>query len=166
MKQMTGFEFRTAVEGDPAWASKLTEPVEITGVCNLENSSITHLSPLLHFREDAFLKRNAKLKIAEGHFYGFVDFEGSNIEKIGDLETRSGPGLQCDLSKTPLAKKDPVQVVRIMTRSSDLEVWEEQAKLPGRWPGTCVCIQEAIRIVKKERLIRSLTPKREAPLEI
>jgi hypothetical protein len=49
MKQITSDDFRKAVELDPSWASKLTEPVEITNYCDMARSNITHLSPLLYF---------------------------------------------------------------------------------------------------------------------
>jgi hypothetical protein len=92
MKQITAREFKAAVKLDPAWATTLTEPMEITGYCNMDASAISHLSPLLHFRG-----RNAKgdaasfiycknLKMAEGTFNGFACFLESGVEKIGNLE--------------------------------------------------------------------------------
>ena len=89
--KMTASQFENAVNRDPAWASKLTEPVEITEYCDMSGSEITHLSPMLHFagnddEENAanFAECN-QLKVAEGVFDGFVDFMDSGIEKIGDL---------------------------------------------------------------------------------
>ena len=92
MKQMTARKFKDAINCNPAWALTLTEPVEITGYCNMDGSVISHLSPLLTFRG-----RNAKcdaasfsccehLKVAEGTFNGFVSFFESGVEKIGNLE--------------------------------------------------------------------------------
>lgn len=38
MHQITVEQFKVAGELDPAWASHLTEPVEIIGFCNMERS--------------------------------------------------------------------------------------------------------------------------------
>lgn len=92
MRKITAKEFKQSIKLDPAWAARLTEPVEITDYCNMEGSKITYLSPLLHFG-----KRNNKgysatfdgcshLKVAEGRFAGWVDFSRSGAEKIGDLK--------------------------------------------------------------------------------
>ena len=92
MKQITARKFKAAVKLDPAWALTLTEPVEITGYCNMKFSGITHLSPLLHFagrnaKEDAASFSCCKnLRVAEGTFNGFVNFSESSVEKIGNLE--------------------------------------------------------------------------------
>ena len=89
--RMTAEQFEAAVDGDPAWARKLTEPVEITEYCDMSGSEITHLSPLLHFSGNdeeenvASFAECMQLKVAEGVFDGFVDFIDSAIEKIGDL---------------------------------------------------------------------------------
>ena len=88
---ITSKQFRMAVETDPAWASKLTEPVEITDFCDMTGSAITHLSPLLHFKgrdEDGLCARFwdcNSLKVAEGTFHGSVFFCDSGVQKIGDL---------------------------------------------------------------------------------
>ncbi|MEI7910651.1 MAG: hypothetical protein WCK77_13525 [Verrucomicrobiota bacterium] len=92
MREITAREFKQSIKSDPAWAAKLTEPVEITDYCDMEGSKITHLPQLLHFT-----KRNHKgfaatfdgcnhLKVAEGKFAGWVDFSRSGVEKIGDLK--------------------------------------------------------------------------------
>ena len=47
--KITAKKFKAAIKSDPAWALTLTEPVEITGYCNMGGSEISHLSPLLHF---------------------------------------------------------------------------------------------------------------------
>jgi len=92
MKQITAEEFTDFVTRDPAWASKLTEPVEITTYANLKGSNITHLSPLLTFSgkdkdgDTASFKNCPNLKIATGKFVGWVTFSKSRIEKIQDLE--------------------------------------------------------------------------------
>lgn len=91
MRQITSDEFKAAVAIDPAWATTLTEQTEVTGYCDMTGSKITHLSSLL-----SFTARNGKgnsadfsgcrnIKVAEGHFAGFVDFSESSIEKIGEL---------------------------------------------------------------------------------
>lgn len=91
MRKITAFEFEQAVKRDPAWASKLTEPVEITDYCDMSFSKITSLSPLLHFTyrgtegNSAIFWGCESLKIAEGNFAGCVNFSNSGIEKIGDL---------------------------------------------------------------------------------
>ena len=85
-------EFRMAVEADPAWASMLIHPVEITDFCDMTGSFITHLSPLLHFTgrdEDGICARFwecKSLKVAEGTFHGMVYFCDSGVQKIGDLK--------------------------------------------------------------------------------
>ena len=91
LKRFTFDQFRAAVANDPAWASKLTEPVEITDICELKGSPITHLSPLLHFtgRDEngicAYFENCKSLKVAEGTFSGSVMFSFCGIEKIGKL---------------------------------------------------------------------------------
>jgi len=85
------------VEKDPAWASTLTEPVEITGVCDMRESKITHLSSFLHFtgRDEngycADFSDCRSLGVAEGTFAGMVEFSHSSIEAIGNL-TVEKPG--------------------------------------------------------------------------
>lgn len=89
---ITAAEFQTAVELDPAWATTIAEPVEITGYCNMDGSKITHLSALLHFsgRDNAgnaaTFEGCSHLKVAEGKFAGLVDFSSSGVERIGRLE--------------------------------------------------------------------------------
>ena len=113
MKKITAEEFEIFVKRDPAWASKLSEPVEITNYCPLSHSPITHLSPLLHFTGLNVLEESASfhychaLKIAEGNFRGAVSFVGSNIEMIGELciahtdsDGRSASFMQCRNLKT------------------------------------------------------------------
>lgn len=91
MKAITTQVFKDYIELDPAWASKLTEPIEITDHCDMSASEITHLSPLLHFngKEEngncASFANCKSLKVAEGNFLGFVDFSSSGVEKIGDI---------------------------------------------------------------------------------
>ena len=92
MKQMTADEFNEAIRVDPAWASRLTEPVEITNYCILDWLNFTHLSPFLYFSgrdrnaRTAYFAGSHRLKIAEGSFAGSVDFSDSRVEKIGKLE--------------------------------------------------------------------------------
>ena len=91
IKRITAEEFKHAVQLDPAWAAKLTEPVEVTGYCDMSGSGISHLSPLLTFRgrnergDVANLSGCMALRVAEGCFNGLVDFTESGIERIGDL---------------------------------------------------------------------------------
>lgn len=91
MKTITTEHFKQFVDLDPAWASKLTEPVEITDFCDMRESCITHLSPLLTFSgqnqkgDVASFVCCKHLKIAEGTFAGMVNFANSGIEKIGSL---------------------------------------------------------------------------------
>ena len=97
MKRITAKEFEHAVENDPAWASKLTEPVKITDYCHLYMSDISHLSPLLTFvgrdesGEVASFFDCPSLEVAEGCFDGHVDFSGSGITLIGDHLISKGP---------------------------------------------------------------------------
>ena len=91
MKRITARNFKAAIKLNPAWASHLTEPVEITGYCNMSDSKITHLSPLLHFAgkntkgDAASFSCCKSLKVAEGHFAGCVKFNESGVEMIGKL---------------------------------------------------------------------------------
>lgn len=91
MRKITAEQFDAFVEADRAWATKLTEPVEITGFCDMTQSNITHLSPLLHFTgrnewgSTASFFKCKSLKVAEGTFDGWVNFSESGIEKIGNL---------------------------------------------------------------------------------
>jgi len=91
MNKMTYDQFKQAIEIDPAWASKLTEPVEITDYCDMKGSGITHLSPLLHFTgRDEFghvadFWGCEALKVAEGNYSGLVWFSSSGVEEIGEL---------------------------------------------------------------------------------
>ena len=91
MHKITSEQFKQAVELDPAWASKLTEPVEITDYCDMKESKITHLSPLLHFtgRDESGHVADfwgcGDLKVAEGNYSGLVWFSSSGVEQIGDL---------------------------------------------------------------------------------
>lgn len=91
MQKMTSSEFKEKIELDPAWASTITEPTEITDYCYMEGYSITHLSPLLHFTYKNSLGYSADfqncqdLKIGEGNFAGLANFSISGIEEIGQL---------------------------------------------------------------------------------
>jgi hypothetical protein len=90
--KITAQKFKSAIKSDPAWALTLTEPVEITGYCDMDGSAISHLSPLLHFRgrsakgDAASFSYCKNLKMAEGTFNGFACFLESGVEKIGNLE--------------------------------------------------------------------------------
>jgi hypothetical protein len=92
MKQITASKFKAAIKRDPAWASRLTEPVEIKDYCHMVGSDITHLSPFLHFTgrdgdgNAACFAYCRDLEVAEGEFDGGVYFDGSAIKKIGMLK--------------------------------------------------------------------------------
>jgi len=85
-----GCGLRPRTNSDPAWASHLTESVEIIDYCKMFESNITYLSTFLHFsgledgRSAAFIDCK-QLKVAEGHFAGTAEFTGSGVTKIGDL---------------------------------------------------------------------------------
>ena len=91
MKKITAEEFALYVKANPAWAAALTEPLEVTGYCDMAGSEITHLSPWLHFSGDnetgdaASFESCKSLKSAEGIFHGFVTFFDAGISNIGDL---------------------------------------------------------------------------------
>jgi hypothetical protein len=135
MRTMTVDEAKMAWQ-DPAWASKLTEPVEIIGLdgtpgwatsLDAAGSEISHLSPLLHVKTTfSSFSRCKSLKKAEGHFSDFVDFEQSGIEEVGELQisTPHTHGVYCDLSGTPFARKHPLKAAEIMAGSKDVKVWE------------------------------------------
>ena len=92
MRQITSDEFKQAVNKNPTWASTITEPIEITDYCDMPNSKITHLSPLLTFSgkdkhgDSANFSGCKNLKIATGNYKGFVYFNKSGIEKIRNLK--------------------------------------------------------------------------------
>jgi len=85
MRQITSAEFKQAIDIDPAWASTITEPIEITDYCNMKGSNISHLSPLLTFRGKASFNKCKNLKIATGNYERTVSFSESGIEKIENL---------------------------------------------------------------------------------
>ena len=91
MKKITAKQFEKYVKADPAWASHLTQDLEVTGYVKMSQSEISHLSKHLHF---TFVSAEGKtahfwgcddLKVASGHFAGFVSFSCSGIEGIKDL---------------------------------------------------------------------------------
>ena len=91
MRQITSAEFKQAIDIDPAWASTITESIEITDYCNMVGSNISHLSPLLTFSEkndygdSADFSNCENLKIATGNYKGSVHFSYSGVEKIEHL---------------------------------------------------------------------------------
>ena len=91
MEKISAEQFKKFVKADPAWASHLQTEVEVSGYLDLGQSEITHLSKHLHF---TFVSAEGKtahfwackdLKVASGHFAGFVSFSYSGIEMIKDL---------------------------------------------------------------------------------
>lgn len=91
MKYLTSKQFAALVENYPSWAATLTSPVQITDYCEMFQSSITHLSPHLHFvglnehGKCADFTACESLTVAEGVFSGSVTFAYSAVSKIGDL---------------------------------------------------------------------------------
>ena len=112
MEKLTYKKFYSLIKEDPSWASRLTEPIEVIEYCAMENINITHLSPLLYFtgknhkNEVATFAFCYKLKVAEGNFDGFVNFEFSRIEKIGDLNITqaSTEGNAVDFNNCPFLR--------------------------------------------------------------
>jgi hypothetical protein len=95
--RITAADFKQAVLLDPAWTSRLTEPVEVTGFCDMKGSNISHLSPQLTFSGRnpdgwaADFTGCKKLEIAAGTFHGLAKFSSSGVREIGELEvTRPG----------------------------------------------------------------------------
>lgn len=90
MEKIAARKFKKLTDLDPGWAQHLTEPLEVTGYCNMGKSGITHLSRHLHFtgNKSGDIPSFSKCKyltVAEGTFARRVSFAGSGIEKIGDL---------------------------------------------------------------------------------
>jgi hypothetical protein len=167
MKTITVQEFKKAVEGDPAWASKLTEPIRIPSSCNMESGAISHLSPLLHFDMGTWWNNCKGLKVLEGHFADFADFENSAIEEIGEFHgQKNKAGLCCDLGGTPLSKRDPILALKTMTGSSDPEVWKDvlAKTITLRWNSTWKSLSKTINVALRKKMADSL--KKESPLEI
>jgi hypothetical protein len=91
MLTLTATQFKLLTTENPAWASTLIEPVEITGDASLTNSEITHLSPLLHFTQETSLKfKNCKsLLHAAGEVYSPITFENCGIQSISGLKLKA-----------------------------------------------------------------------------
>jgi hypothetical protein len=168
MKRITAHEFKEAVWADPAWASKLTEPTEVTGWCLLEDLQISHLSPLLHFTHPGTTIAGCKnLKVAEGNFHS-ANFENSGIEEIGELVIKGKlpTGLLCDLTGTPILKKNPMKAAEAMTGSKDVKVWEiiRDIAKTSAWIKTCGTLTMGINRWKKQATLKAL--KKKGSLEI
>jgi hypothetical protein len=88
MIKMPVKEFKNIILGEPDWASRLKEATYITEYCDLRGSRITHLSPLLHFQgrnkegSVACFSSCENLLVAEGNFYGHVEFTNSGVHRI------------------------------------------------------------------------------------
>jgi hypothetical protein len=169
MRIISGREFEKATSEDPSWASKLTctSPVRVVGAIELAGSKITHLSPHLHFDGNANFRYCENLKIAEGTFDNWVDFTGSNIEKvkIQVQKTSHSARMLCNLSQTPLVRKDPMKAAEHMTGSRNHEDWETMravAKETG-WHEYAENLRRAVLQAKKAKMA-SLS--KEGPLEI
>jgi len=101
LKKITATQFKKFVKVDPAWASHLTEDVEIAECCDLSGSKITHLSKHLYFTGSAKdspwcaeFSYCESLKVATGNFSGSVCFDGSGIVKIKDLNIEPSNGYE------------------------------------------------------------------------
>jgi hypothetical protein len=88
MLTITATQFKLLTTENPAWASTLIEPIEITGDASLTDSPITHLSPLLRFTQTEKLKfKNCKsLLNAAGETQSAVKFENCGIQSIHELK--------------------------------------------------------------------------------
>jgi hypothetical protein len=84
MRRITADEFEKILRKNPAWATTLTEPVEITGRCYLFKSPITHLSPLLHFGVEPYFASCDEIEVAVGTYRNGVSFRYSDIASIGN----------------------------------------------------------------------------------
>lgn len=96
MNQITAEDFKEEILKNPAWATTVSEPTEVRGRCQFQNSTITHLSPLLHFMGTRWdpttnFSHCEKLTNAEGHFHGCVNFHRTGIKKIGELHIHPNP---------------------------------------------------------------------------
>jgi hypothetical protein len=170
MESITAKELKEAVELDPAWASKLKEPVMVTDICSMVGSSISHLSPLLHFQRQVSFRGCENLKRAEGNFEEFVDFEGSGLEEVGELTiTGRHPytKLRCDFVGTPLFKKNPVKALETMAGSKNIGTWKRIETLTegSGWDTSKKAIAYTIKTAKAKKTISSLR-KQDNPLEI
>jgi hypothetical protein len=177
MNTITSDKFASLVEKDPAWASRLTEPLGITGPVSLRRNRITHLSPFLHFeggklgsqyKEVTCFYRCEELKVAEGHFSGWADFEECGIERIGAMTFEKTSDLFCDLTGTPLAEKNPREAVAIMTGSQEIEAWIKTRKIVKEigWVQTIALFDLAIQLEKRRKAIADLRKPEKGTLEI
>ena len=105
---MTGEEFKALIEKDPSWCKNLKEPLEITTFANLEQTEITHLSPLITFSgEDKYgwtasFHRCRQLEVATGTFKGFVQFSYTSVKTIESLNTLIPQGLTAAFYDCPI----------------------------------------------------------------
>jgi hypothetical protein len=169
MDTLDAKRFMRVLESDPAWATRLKAPLEIAGNCNIRAGQISHLSPLLHFTDNHnWFVYCKELKVAEGTFNNFVQFDGCGIEEIGDLRVlnKSPEGLLCTLTGTPLAHRDPSKALEAMTGSPSIPYWEEvvtKLKTRGhRAASTNIGI--LVGMAKKQKLKRVL--RNETTIEI
>ena len=47
--RLSAKKFRALIQQDPSWCRKLRQPIEISGYCDMEGTTITHLSPYIIF---------------------------------------------------------------------------------------------------------------------
>jgi hypothetical protein len=173
MKRISTDKFKEYIESEPAWASKLTEPLLIWGECELGGSTITHLSPHLHFEGFVDFEGCKKLKVVEGHFQKWANFSGSGVERIGNATFPAPDGSMpfedgfvcCDLTGTPLMKQNPIEAIKTMTSSSNIKDWlilAQEADSEG-WSEVTEQAKAAIKLYKKQA-VGNL--RKETPMEI
>jgi hypothetical protein len=175
LRNITADDFKTAVGLNKSWASTVTDTTVVSGICSLSKSGITHLSPHLIFSGSAYFVGCKDLKVAEGTFHDWANFEDSGIEEIGKVfkfpVTVSNNALvlpdtlpiRCNLAGTPLMEKDPVRAAEIMTGSKEIEVWVEAEKELAqigvktvRFESARETLETAIQRAKKEKAVSAL----------
>ncbi len=90
--KVTDQEFYAIIENNPSVFEQWNTPLEISEYVNCKNSPITHLSPHLIFSgkdkngNSADFTLCKSLQIATGTYPRYVDFEGSGIHSIQNLD--------------------------------------------------------------------------------
>jgi hypothetical protein len=94
IENITGERFMQYIAQDPSWCKNLSQPVAVTGDLHLDNSSITHLSPLLTFEGKVLIVRCSELEVATGIFKNGCEFNFSDIHTIQDMLVLDTHGLE------------------------------------------------------------------------
>jgi len=89
--EMDHWDFVDAAYKDPSWCLGIKRPLAVYGHVKLENSPITHLSPWITFYHSVSFSNCLSLLVAEGAFYGTVNFSHSNVQDISKVRVL-GPG--------------------------------------------------------------------------